>query len=311
MKFQQLRYMCELAEHNFNVSRTATTLHTSQPGVSRQIQALERELGAILLDRRNTRITGLTRTGKALVPLMRRLLVDTENLRRQAQELKAGKTRFIISTSHTYARHTLPWVLKRFMERHPHIAIQLRESAAPRIMQLLVEGEVDIGIAAEPMDKLPGISLIPCYRVGHSVIAPRGHPLPKNKRLTLAQMVPYPMITYDERHYLGRVVREQFTKYGLEPNVVISIIDDHVMKAYVKAGFGIAILPSISYNPSEDRPLQATSVTHLFGARTCVVMTRDNGETEEHVRDFIDLVKATPIADDPRIDARKVKAKQR
>ena len=308
MKLQQLRYLCELVAHNFNASRTAATLHASQPGVSRQIQSLERALGTVLLERNKTRIAGLTRTGKVLYPLMRRLLIDAENLRRQAREVNSGKTRFVISTSHTYARHTLLSVLERFIKQHPHVAIQLRESAAPRIMQLLADGEVDIGIATEPVDKLPGIALMPCYRVNHSLITPPGHPLLKCKRLTLEQMLPYPIITYDERHYLGRVVREQFAKRGLEPNIVISIIDDDVMKAYVESGFGIAVLPSVAFNPARDTRLKATSVTHLFGVGTCVVMTRDDGNLQEHVRNFIELVKATPVLGVSLAGKRKYKA---
>jgi len=296
MKLQQLRCFCELVAHDCNASRTATALHTSQPGVSRQIQSLERALGTLLLERNKTRISGLTKAGKTLYPLMRKLLIDAEGLKRQAQEVSSGKARFIISTSHTYARHTLLSVLERFIQQHPHIAIQLRESAAPRIMELLAEGEVDIGVATEPVEKLPGITLMPCYRVNHSLIMPDGHPLLKYKRPTLEQMLRYPIITYDERHYLGRVVRERFSKCGLEPNIVISIIDDDVMKAYVESGFGIAVLPSVAFNPARDTRLRATSATHLFGVGTCVVMTRNDSNLQPHVRNFIELVKATPVS---------------
>ncbi|MBY0268609.1 MAG: LysR family transcriptional regulator [Burkholderiales bacterium] len=297
MKLQQIRCFCEVVDHGCSVSKAATALHTSQPGVSRQIQLLEEDLHTVLLDRRNTRIAGLTDAGRALVPTMRRLLVEADNLRRQAHELAtSGKTRFIISTSHTYARHTLLSVLKQFIQRHPNVAIQMRESAAPRIMQLLAAGEVDIGVATEPVDQLPGITRMPCYRISNSLIAPPGHPLLKHRRVTLQQIQQYPLITYDERHHLGRVVRERFKREGLEPNIVISIIDDDVMKAYVEAGFGIAVLPSVAYSSSKDKLLRAISVDHLFEAGTCVVMTPEGRHMQEHVRDFIDIVKATPVA---------------
>jgi LysR family cys regulon transcriptional activator len=187
-------------------------------------------------------------------------------------------------------------VLKRFIQHHPKIAIQLRESAAPRIMQLLAAGEVDIGVATEPVDRLAGITLMPCYRVSHSLIAPAGHPLLKRRRVTLEQMVRFPIITYDERHYLGRAVRERFKREGLEPNIVISIIDDDVMKAYVEAGFGIAVLPSVAYSRTKDRRLRAAPADHLFEPGTCVVMTQEGRHMQEHIKDFIDLVKATPVS---------------
>jgi LysR family cys regulon transcriptional activator len=297
VKLQQIRLLCEIVDHGFNVSKAATALHTSQPGVSRQIQLLEQELGEVLLERRNTRLAGLTPAGRSLLPTMRRLLAEADQLKRQAEEVKTlGKTRFIISTTHTYARHTLLSVLKRFIQLHPNISIQMREGAAPRIMQLLAAGDVDIGIATEPVDRLAGINLMPCYKVSNSVIAPRGHPILGFRKITLEQMVQFPIITYDERHYLGRVVRESFKRKGLEPNFVISIIDDDVMKAYVEAGFGIAILPSVAYSKSKDRKLQAMPVEHLFKAGTCVVMTQEGKPVREHVRDFIELVKVTSIS---------------
>ena len=297
MKLQQLRYLCELVDRGFNVSRTAVALNTSQPGVSRQLQQLESELGNILLERRNTRILGLTETGRLLLPTMRRMLAEADNLRRQAREVAAsGKVRFIIGTSHTFARHTLLAVLKSFIHRHRKIAIQLRESAAPRIMQLLAAGEIDIGVATEPVERPPGINLMPCYKVAHSLITPPGHPLLKHRRVTLQQLMQFPLITYDERHYLGKAVRERFKREGLDPDFVISIIDDDVMKAYVEAGFGVAILPSIAFSRKRDRRLRAIPVDHLFEAGTCVVMTRDGIPMQTHVRDFIELVKATPVS---------------
>jgi LysR family transcriptional regulator, cys regulon transcriptional activator len=296
VKLQQMRCLCEVIDRGFNVSKAAAALHTSQPGVSRQIQLLEEELRVALLERRTTRITGMTDAGRALLPAMRRMLSEADNLRRQAHELaSSGRTRFIISTSHTYARHTLLSVLKRFIQLHPRIAIQMREGAAPRIMQLLAAGEVDIGVATEPVDRLAGITLMPCYRISNSLITPPGHPLLRHRRVTLEQMVKFPIITYDERHHLGRVVRDRFRRAGLEPNYVISIIDDEVMKAYVEAGFGIAILPSVAFSRTKDRRLRAVSVGHLFEAGTCVVMTPEGLPMAEHVKDFIELVRQTPV----------------
>lgn len=297
MKLQQLRCLCEVVDSGFSVSRAALALHTSQPGVSRHIQLLEEELGVTVLERQNTRISGLTEAGRALLPAVRRILLESDNLRRQAQEVASpGKARFVIATTHTHARHTLPPVLKTFMQRHPRVALQLRQGSVPRITQLLTDEIVDIGVATEPVDHHKGITLMPCYRFNHALIAPMGHPLLKHRRLTLEHLLVHPLITYDERHRLGRTVREQFARKGLEPNIVMSIIDDDIMKAYVEAGFGVAILPSMSYNRAKDRKLRAVSVTHLFEASTCYVMTKEGRYLEHHIRDFIELVKATHLS---------------
>lgn len=296
MKFQQLRHFIAVVDSGFNVSRAALALHTSQPGVSRHIHLLERELGVVLLERQNTRISGLTEAGRELLPAVRRLLMEADNLQRQAREIASpAKTKFVIATTHTHARHTLLPVLKSFIESHPRVALQLRQGSVPRITQLLIDEIVDIGVATEPVDH-DGLNLMPCYRYSHSLITPPKHPLLKHRRLTLEHLLPYPLITYDDRHRLGQVVREEFARNGLEPNIVMSIIDDDIMKAYVEAGFGVAILPSMAYHPARDRSLRAISVTHLFEASTCFVMTKEGRYLERHIKDFITLVKETPVS---------------
>src|SRR5689334_15614954 len=108
MKLQQLRSFREVVDGGFNVSKAAAALHTSQPGVSRHIQLLEHELGVALLERQSTRIEGLSDAGRALLPAVRRILMEADNLQRQAREMAApAKTKFVIATTQTHARHTL------------------------------------------------------------------------------------------------------------------------------------------------------------------------------------------------------------
>ena len=80
MKLQQLRYLVEVARRGLNVSEAAQALHTSQPGVSKQIRALEDELGVEVFERRGKRLTALTEPGKAVIEIAERVLAETANL---------------------------------------------------------------------------------------------------------------------------------------------------------------------------------------------------------------------------------------
>ena len=294
MKLQQLRFFREVVDSGFNVSRAAAALHTSQPGVSRHIQLLEEELGVELLERQNTRILGLTDAGRELLTGVRRVLLEADNLERQAQEIASpARSKFTIATTHTHARHTLLPVLKRFIESHPDVALQLRQGSVPRISQLLLDEVVDIGVSTDPFER-EGLTLVPCYRYAHSLVTPPGHPLLKHKRVSLEHLVGYPLITYDERHRLGRLVREELAGRKLAATIVMSIIDDDIMKAYVEAGFGVAIMASMAYDPAKDRDLRATPLDHLFEPSTCYVMTKQGRYLGRHARDFVELVKAMP-----------------
>ncbi|HEX2827499.1 MAG TPA: LysR substrate-binding domain-containing protein [Burkholderiales bacterium] len=297
MKLQQLRYVCEIVDRGMNVSRAAAALHTSQPGISKQIRMLEDELGVVLLERRSTRITGLTEAGTALLPTMRQMLQEGENLKRRAREAASpANAKLIIASTHTHARYVLPAMFKRFVERYPHVALQMRQTRTERIIELLRSGEADIGVTTEPVEPLDGIALAPCYRFGHSIVTGPGHPLlALRRRLTLDHLLRYPIITYDERFKLGRLVREEFEKRGLEPNIVVRAIDSDIAKAYVEAGFGVAVLMSIAYDRRDDEGLRALPVTHLFGEIVCYAMTLRERPLAAHAKHFIGLMQSVPV----------------
>src|SRR5262245_65361728 len=82
LNFQQLRSVREAARLGFNLTEVAAALHTSQPGVSRQIRELEDELGLQIFQRAGKRLTGLTAPGEALLPIVERLLEEAGNLKR-------------------------------------------------------------------------------------------------------------------------------------------------------------------------------------------------------------------------------------
>lgn len=297
MKLQQLRYLCEIVDRGLNVSRAAAALHTSQPGVSKQIRLLEEELGVVLLERRNTRVTGLTDAGRTLLPAMRQMLLDAENLRKRARDVAhPAQSKLVIASTHTHARYVLPAMFRRFVQRYPHVAIHMRQGSMERIAELLASGEADIGVTTRPAKRLPGIAMTECYRLGQSIITPPNHPLlVKRGKLSFQDLLPYPIITYDERFSLGRAVRDGFAARGLEPNIAIRAIDSDVMKAYVEAGFGVAVLVRVAYSRAQDRGLRAIPATHLFGESVCCAMTMEGRHLERHARDFISLMQSVAV----------------
>eukprot|EP01030_Chromulinospumella_sphaerica_P002049 gene2049-2006_t len=93
MNFQQLRSVRETVRRGFNLTEVAHILHTSQPGVSRQIRELEDELGVEIFVRAGKRLTGLTPPGEVLLPTVERLLLEADNLRRAGQDFSRGTGR--------------------------------------------------------------------------------------------------------------------------------------------------------------------------------------------------------------------------
>ncbi|MGE5385864.1 MAG: LysR family transcriptional regulator, partial [Betaproteobacteria bacterium] len=108
MNFQQLRIVRETVRQDFNLTEVANALYTSQPGVSKHIKDLEDELGVEVFVRRGKRLLGLTPPGRELVGVVERILLDTQNLRRIADQFASRETgHFVIATTHTQARYAL------------------------------------------------------------------------------------------------------------------------------------------------------------------------------------------------------------
>ena len=106
MNFQQLRSVREAVRCHFNLTDVAQALHTSQPGVSRQIRELEDELGIELFVRAGKRLTGLTAPGTQVLPIIERILLDSHNLRKAGQEFVAQEMGSLSTVSYTHL--TLP-----------------------------------------------------------------------------------------------------------------------------------------------------------------------------------------------------------
>ena len=226
MNFQQLRSVREAVRQGFNLTEVAQVLHTSQPGVSRQIRELEDELGIELFVRVGKRLTGLTEPGQQVLPIIERLLADSDNLRNASRDFsEQGVGPLSIAATHSQARYALPAAVKDFRALFPQVTLNLHQGSPQQVANMLISGEADIGIATEALASYDQLVTLPCYRWTHSVVVPDGHPLLNGTPLTLQGLARFPLITYDAG-YTGRShIDEAFAKEGLSPLIVLSAID--------------------------------------------------------------------------------------
>lgn len=287
MNFQQLRSVREAVRCQFNLTDVAQALHTSQPGVSRQIRELEDELGIELFVRAGKRLTGLTAPGTQVLPIIERILLDSHNLRKAGQEFVAQEAGSLsIAATHSQARYALPTAVQEFRLRYPQVTLQLHQGSPKQIAQMLISGEADVGIATEALAQYDELLALPCYRWTHSVVVPAGHAL-LEQQLTLESLVAYPLITYDNG-FTGRShIDDAFRAQGLEPNIVLSAMDADVIKTYVELGLGVGIVASIAYEDERDVNLRAVDAGQLFGINLTKLAVRRNAFLRGYVYDFI------------------------
>jgi LysR family cys regulon transcriptional activator len=292
VNFQQLRSVRETVRRGFNLTQVAQVLHTSQPGVSRQIRELEDELGMALFHRAGKRLTGLTGPGEAVLPIIESLLQQAENLRRAGEDFAAqGRGTLTIAATHSQARYALPQAVRDFSAAHPEVALHIHQGSPRQIAQWLIDGDADIGIATEALAEFPELAALPCYRWTHSVIVPRGHPLAlaqaRGEALTLARLADFPIVTYETGFTGRRHIDDAFRRAGLPLNIVLSAMDADVIKTYVELGMGVGIIAAIAHDEARDTALSAIDARHLFAVNLTRLAVRRGSYLRDYVYAFI------------------------
>lgn len=290
MKLQQLRFLCEVARRGLNVSEAAEALHTSQPGVSKQIRLLEEELGVKILVRHGKRVTEVTEPGRIILGIAERILHDADNLKKVGSDFSEKDSgSMTIATTHTQARYALPPVISRFIQRHPRVRLSLREGSPQQILELMNTGAADIAITTEAQELYEDLVTLPCSQWNRCVITPLRHPLLKQQKLTIENIARYPIITYDFAFSGNSPIKRAFDARGIKPNVSLTAIDADVIKAYVEMGLGIGILAKMAFDPARDHGLRLIDASHLFEASTTRIGIRRNAYLRGYVYDFIEM----------------------
>ena len=290
MKLQQLRYLTEVVRRGLNVSEAAEALHTSQPGVSKQIRALEDELGIQVFARHGKRLVSVTEPGKAVIAIAERILSEAQNLRRAGEEFANDQLGTLtIAATHTQARYALPKAVAAFKRRYPRVELVIQQGNPTQICDQVAAGEADLGVATEMIALRPELVSLPVYQWNRCVVVPPRHALLKSVPLTLDKLAEYPIVTYDFA-FAGRShIQKAFENRGLTPHVVLSAQDSDVIKTYVELGLGVGILAKMAFDPKRDRTLRAIDASHLFESSTTRLGIKRAAYLRRYAYEFIEL----------------------
>ncbi|TGD75263.1 HTH-type transcriptional regulator CysB [Mangrovimicrobium sediminis] len=289
MKLQQLRYIWEVAHHDLNVSATAQSLYTSQPGISKQIRLLEDELGVEVFARSGKHLTHITPAGEAILEAAGEVLRKVESIKQVAQEYSNEKKGSLsIATTHTQARYALPATIRGFIERYPDVALHMHQGTPMQISQLAADGTVDFAIATEALELFSDLIMMPCYRWNRCILVPRDHALAQVSELTLEDVAEHPIVTY-VFGFTGRSrLDEAFVQRGLVPKVVFTAADADVIKTYVRLGLGIGIVAAMAHDPEIDEDLVALDASHLFSSSVTRIGCRRGTFLRGYMYEFIE-----------------------
>ncbi|GLQ93332.1 LysR family transcriptional regulator [Dyella acidisoli] len=273
------------------LSRAAEALYLSQPSVSLQLQALERELGAELLHRSRRRIN-LTDAGEALYELARPLVEGWENLDRQFQAkvkgLQAGKLTVAAGTS--TIQYLLPHLVRQYRERFPDVQLQLANVTGKDGLSLLRADEADFAVGSM-LDVPNDIAWAPVYHYDPMLITPLDHPLARKESVLLDDLSPYGLILPPQRLSTYRMVDLVFQQRQVPYHVAIEVGGWDVIKEYVAMGLGISIVTGICITESDRQRLAVRNMRQYFPQRSYGVVMRKGKFLSREAQAFIDLIR--------------------
>ena len=289
MKLQQLRYIWEVAHHDLNVSLTAKSLYTSQPGISKQIRLLEDELGVEIFSRSGKHLTRVTPTGEKILKIAGDILRQVDGIKQLTQEHNSPNHGSLsIATTHTQARYALPSIIEGFIGKYPDVSLHMHQGTPVQISEKAADGTVDFAIATEALELFSDLLMMPCYRWNRCILVPKDHPLAQLDSLTLEDVALYSIVTY-VFGFTGRSrLDDAFREKGLKPKLVFTATDADVIKTYVRLGLGIGIVAHMAYDPEADSDLVAIEAGHLFESSVTSIGFRRGTYLRGYMYDFIE-----------------------
>ena len=290
MKLHQLRYLAAVAQSGLNITAAAQKLHTSQPGVSKQIKLLEDELGFQIFVREGRNLTRITPAGQQVIDRALKILQEAQSIRDLSTELRdEGRGSLSIGTTHTQARYVLPDVIREFRGRYPNVRLNLHQGTSEQIAEMVAHDRIDCAIATGSDHLYSDLTLLPCYRWHRTVIVPHHHPLASAGRLTFKALAAYPLVTYTFSFTGPSSLHDLFAKAGLTPNVAITARDADVIQTYVRLGLGVGIVAHMAV-VDNDPDLTSIDAAHLFPAHTTWIGFRRGTLLRKYMYDFAQLL---------------------
>jgi DNA-binding transcriptional LysR family regulator len=288
----QLAYFAALADVR-NFTHAAELCGVAQPTLSRQIRALETELGAPLVDRGKSGGRGelaLTPAGEAVLPLARRMLADSEGARTAVAELiglRSGRVR--VGATPSLCLGVMADVLRLFHQRHPGIHLVLTENGSQLLVRDLVRGELDIALVIVPPTGIdPTLSTMPLLRERLSVASARSGPMPSRRgSMSVADLGRRELVMFRGGYDLREVTLRACREAGVTPRFAVEGGEMDAVLRLVENDTGIAVVPDLVF-AGRPRLRRTTLIPPLY--RTVALAQRADVVTTHATAAFRDTL---------------------
>ena len=321
MRLEQLQAFLWVTQTG-SFQEAARKCNVTQSTVSRQVQALETQLGTALFHRSNQ--AKLTLAGECLWPYARKICQAWESANQEITEMLAGKQlELCVAAIHSVCATYLPPVLQRFCCDYPEIKLRVTALGSDRTLKVLKDGLVDIAIVMNNRLFTTGSEMLvdTLYTEPIEVLMGANHPLTKYEQIPWAELVCYPQVIFKDGYGMQRLVKEQFERVGAKLNAVLELNTLDGFRGVVRQGNLIALLPSSALMDARLDPTLAirtigitpptykvSSIKDSVWSREVVVVTTSDRIEIPPIKYFWQLVKELiPAAGVRKLKTQKLK----
>ncbi len=224
--------------------KASVTCGVTQSTISRQVQALEKELGLPLLHRAGQ--MKLTLAGDRFFPRAQKMMAEWKTARLEIDQMLAGKLpELCVAAIHSVCSHYLPPVLQQFCDLYPQVQLRVTSLGSDRSLKVLRDGLVDIAIVMDNprLTQSPEMVVDLLYQEKIQVLMAVNHPLAVYEQVPWAKLAQYPQAMFKDGYGMQRLVQAQFQSQGLELNVALELNTLDAFRGIMRQGNMVALLP--------------------------------------------------------------------
>lgn len=290
LSLRQLKVFLGVA-HASSFTKTAQRLHLSQAALSAIIRELETQLQCRLLDR-TTRTVALTEAGRMFLPTAAHIVETIENAALELRKIGREEQRVLrIGVTPHIAVSLMPAVLKRFASLYPIVRVELMDSTPVDLLRMVEDGDLDAAFGpffakASGIDRLP---IFPMHLVVASSLAEAGTwPDFSKTEVTWRAFQGVPLICFPDETPIQRLIDENLAKEAVTPGKRTIVGHMETAIAMAEAGFGVAIVPSISEATCQRFRVRLDPIQPMIEL-SFYCITRAGRGSSETIRQFSDV----------------------